>query len=432
MKNRAIILITILSLLLTGCGKDNKPNSALEEYTLVEKSTPIPKPSKMPTPTDFPSDIIPAPDDSSNQQETDPAITEAPTEEPTPTEEPVPTVDPVFDPNYNADLVVGENMYLNQANAFPIIFTQFAEIQFSDSDIITIIAEDSTVTELHLSETVHIEGTDTSDSELWYFCNAFRKDNRIYAHYDYLNGKTETPSLLIMIDTDSDDFTPACCISSVNPRLHFNDDFLLIDERIYYTKTVYPSSGAITSIYSAALDGTDEKVLYNGKSGDRIIEFATDGTDIFIIVNDIDYAKHLYRIDLAKRKASVLKSNLSSYDFMVAWNGFAFIPVNNVLYWYDATGKQYSYRMAGDSTSVGYPVSDGIKLYFPQFDLIYNNGTVLVEIDPNTSNTAIYNISDTFYRTAGMIGTKAYFEDYDSYYVVDMTEIAPVAIPVQE
>lgn len=396
-----------LTLLLASCGNNSKAASS-------DPLTPVLTPSVTKTPV--PTENITA--------------TEVPL---TPTETPVSTSAPVLTylpspapeitdfpelPAYNAAC-----MYMNSSNAFPLIVTQNSEIKFHYNDAVTINNAAGSTT-LNLSEEIQLEGQNFSDSEAWFFCGAFQSGNMVYAHYDYLNGQTAAPSLLIRIDPDAGRIS--CCIQSQNPRKHFSDSFIIAGDSIYYTYTTYSAVGTgATSILKTDLNGKNTTALISGTPGETIPYLTSDGESLYYTITDSSSSSRLVCCDPSNGSQRIIASKLTEPDFLSVLNGFILTSTqNNTLTYYNQDGSRLTLKLTDTASyTTGYPMTDGNDIYVPLISYKNNASTQLAVVDLS-ENQIIQQLtlSDTYYYCVGMIDQFIYAENVDDYIIFDLFE----------
>lgn len=355
--------------------------------------------------------------------ETDPTGTET---NPTGTEtNPTPTEGATAGfPDYS--LLAGNTacMYMNYSNAFPLIYTNSSEVRFALDDAV-MITTSAGVTTLSLSSMISLEGEDFSDPEAWYFCGAFQSDDIVYAHYDYLDGRAASPSLLLRIDPLS--CTAACCICSQNPKKTFSDAFTIAGETLYYTSTSYSGSGTATScILSTDRNGEHPTTCVICAQGETIPYMISDGKCLYFIVTDAKAANRLICYDPATGRQNLVSSRLSPVDFLAVLDGFLLTSAqNNILRYYSQDGTAFTLKLtANASLSPGAPLTDGNYIYIPFLDYSNDAATKVAAVNL-TENQIIKELTldNTFYYCAGMINQFLYAENIDDFVLFDLSEI---------
>lgn len=409
MKKKAFksIPITLFGVFLVSCSGQNQK--------VPEPETPTPGTVLVPsaTPSAAPVTMEPEP----TMPETTP---EVPTLTPEPTATPMPETTPVSIPEPNFSC-----MYVNYANSFPIIATDTHMVEFHYNDIVTVTNTQGYSYELSLSQSIVLDGLDLSDPDLWYFCGALQSGHTIYAHFDYLNNTKTTPSMLIKLDLYDMTLDAQCCILSCNPIKHFQDNFTITNDYIYYTNTSYSSGIATTDIIRTNKNGGESVVFYTGLPGETIHYMACDGNYLSYIIMGSDEKYRLVSINLSTGRETLLSENLLQPDFLIGWNGYVFTSVQNkCLTYFDCTialKKSIAYT---DNTSVsaGYPLTDGQNIYLPLIPYSGKASTTLLPVDLITESTLTeIHLDEIYYYSIGMIDQYLYVENEDSFLVFDLT-----------
>jgi hypothetical protein len=399
-----IISIYLCGILLTSCGNPQD----------TPDSTPLP-PSQTPTisqelinPTTPATESTPSPTTSENNFEAAPTVL-------TPTL----ALDPIFIPESNHICT-----YVNYANSFPLVITDHAIVQFYYDDTVSVAHESGHRYRLSLSEIVTCSEADLSNPDLWYFCGAFQLDNTVYAHFDYLNGETNTPSLLIRIQPEVENAEVSCCIFSWNPKKHFQDCFAFTDQYIYYTSTDNADT-ATTDILRTDRNGENLTTFYQGLPGETIRYMTCDGNYLSYMITDKKENNRLISIELSTGNEILLSAHISSPDFLIGWNGYLFTSNQNGKFTYfDCTAaiqKTITYTN-NPSISAGYPLTDGKIIYLPLINYSSEMATLLLPLDLAENNMLeeIY-LNDTYYYSVGMINNNLYTENMESYIIFDIT-----------
>lgn len=339
-----------------------------------------------------------------------------PTEPPTimPTEEPLPVLE---DTVYNT-----ASMYLNYSNSFPLAVTETHEIEFHYDDTITVRDQEDNSYTISLSTELFVDGYDLTDSDSWYFCGAFIHENTVYAHYDYLNGSTRTPSLLLLLEPETQNVR--CCIASSNPKRKISDSFVLAGERIYYTNTRYTDYGtAITDLVSTDLQGGDSTTIMTGSLGETIPYLTTDGTNLYYAVTNLDSVSRLVAADPSAGTEQIIVNHLTQLDFLGVLGNYLLTSLqNNQLTYYDtSTSKQFTLSLANSSLTAGFPMTDGIYLYVPLISYAGKAPTELAQIDLSANKIIqIKQIASDYYYCVGIINQYLYAENVDHYLIFNL------------
>lgn len=320
-------------------------------------------------------------------------------------------------------------MYVNYANSFPIVVTNDHSVTFHFDDTVTVTDANGYFYEFSLSQRIFVEGLDLSDPDLWYFCGAFQSNNIVYAHFDYLNNDSMTPSLLIKIDLHDIDADTSCCILTYHPQKHIQDNFTVTNDYIYYTNIHYNSQGtAITDLLRTDKNGENSTVFYEGTPGETIPYITCDGNYLSYVIADGDGTHHLASTDLSTGEAKELSDQLPQPDFLIGWNGYVFTSIQNgCLTYFDCTAaEQKSIVYTGNSSILaGYPLTDGENLYLPLISYSGDIATTLLSLDLVGENIlAEIHLDDTYYYSVGMIDEYLYVENVDSFIIFDITQAA--------
>lgn len=395
-----MVCLCIVGTLLTSCSGQHpiEPDAPV--------LTPVITPSSAPVPTQYPTD---APEPSNAE-----VMDETPTSEPTPSPTPIP------EPNLSC-------MYLNYANSFPVVVTNDYIVEFHYDDTVTVTNSEGQSYKFSLSQSVASVEIDLSDPDLWYFCGAFQLENIIYAHYDYLNGMSMTPSMLIKIELHDTDADVDCCILSSNPKKHFQDNFTAAKNQIYYTNTYYTDNGkATTDIMRTDMDGGSITAFYEGIPGETIHCMTCDGNYLSYVITGLDGKHRFISINLITGEENLLTTRLSQPDFLIGWNGYVLTSVQSGRLAYidceTAAEKSIAYTN-DDSVSAGYPLTDGSTLYLPLIRYSGNIATILVPLDLRVEESLPeIRLDDSYYHSVGMIDEFLYAENVDSFKVFDLTK----------
>lgn len=407
-KRKAGTILTLLSItFLTACGSRPSDSAVSPALTPVSSLSPIQTATPIAT-------ITSAPAEPAGRGETAPTETAA-TPEPTPTPEPT----EIPEPNTAC-------MYVNYANAFPLIVTNDYSVEFHYDDTVTVTGDNNHLYEFSLSQSIVSDEVDFSDSSLWYFCGAFQSENIVYAHFDYLNNSSMTPSLLVKIDLNNEAADASCCILSYNPKKHFQDSFTTDGEYIYYTNTYYTDYGtATTDIVRTDKNGENRSVYYEGTLGETIRYMTCDGNYLSYVITDLNEVHRLISVELSSGNETLLTNRLAQPDFLIGWNGYVLTSIQNsrLTYFDCADGDEGSIAYTSNtSITAGYPLTDGKNVYLPLINYSGNNATALCPVDLSSGSALDpIQLSDTYYYSVGMIDEYLYTENVDDFLVFDIT-----------
>lgn len=400
------VLILLLTTFLGACTNHASENTDSPALTPVSSTAPVQ--TTIPSATTAPE--LTEPNISDETIPTEPVSTPEPTPTPEPTEIPEPN---------------SACMYVNYANSFPLIVTNDYSVEFHYDDTVTVTNDNNYLYEFSLSQSIAADGLDLSDPDLWYFCGAFQSENIVYAHFDYLNGSSMTPSLLIKIDLNNEAVDASCCILSYNPKKHFQDCFTIAGEYIYYTNTYYTNYGtATTDILCTDKNGENSSVFYEGTLGDTIRYLTCDGNYLSYVITDLNGIHRLVSVELSTGNKTSL-TNLSQPDFLIGWNGYVLTSVQNsrLTYFDCAAGTEASVAFTANAAiSAGYPLTDGKNIYLPLINYSDSTATTLLPMDlASGSALDAVQLSDSYYHSVGMIDEFLYAENVDSFIVFDIT-----------
>lgn len=399
-----LISIYLCGILLTSCGK---PQDTPDSTSLPSSPTPAVS-QELIDPSTPATENTPEPTTSENNSGTTPTVST-----------PTPALEPILIPEPNRVCT-----YVNYANSFPLVITDHAIVQFHYDDTVSVAHESGHRYHLSLSQIVTCNEADLSNPDLWYFCGAFQLDNTVYAHFDYLNGETNTPSLLIQIQPGVENAEVSCCIFSWNPEKHFQDCFTFTDQYIYYTSTNNADT-TTTDILRTDWNGENLTTFYQGLPGETIRHMTCDGDYLSYIITDKKENHRLISTELSTGNEILLSAHISSPDFLIGWNGYLFTSNQNgkFTYFHCTAAIQKTITYTNDpSISAGYPLTDGRQIYLPLINYSSEMATILLPLDLAENNVLeeIY-LDDTYYYSVGMINDKLYTENVESYITFDIT-----------
>lgn len=389
MKLNKILILIITAFLLTGCSNKNKtiPDN---KYKLHEQIlTPSPAPTSSATePYEHIVDIV----------DNDPVIL-----------------------NINSDGYTYN--YFNYINHMPIIKISEYLYEFSYDGTITLTDTSSGIcNSFHITEkvdTMHYLN-ENANKDNWYYMGYILADDYIFLRYDYIG--TTQYSMLLRMDLSGNNII----ICTVNPYYEKEslNNFVIFNEKIYYTSISEQNNNIITSIIKTDLSGDNEQVIYSFEEGIQVEYVFPYENSLYMICTALDGKKSLQKYDLSSQERSIILYEYIS-DFLYIYDGYILLSIYNDthLCYYSLDNKKYYYinLTSGDQTYFSSPFMSEGRLYVAVFSWDEFSETKLARLDlKNKSIDKYILLSRQFYRSLGIINNILFVEDSELYKAFDI------------